>query len=118
MKKTCLACSKTVRGRSDKKFCSSDCRSHHHNLKNQEDRHIFRRINRRLMTNRKILQHLQFRGIEIISHFDLLKLGFDFDFLTHISYSNGGNQYYYCYDYGYRSFGDQKYFIHHNYLIT
>ena len=101
MKKACQVCGILIQGRSDKKFCTSDCRSHHHNVKNQKEKKIYQKINKRLIANRNILQKLHLVKIKKISRLSILKKGFDFDYLTHISFSKTGKKQFFCYEYGY-----------------
>jgi hypothetical protein len=53
--KTCLTCGKTVRGRSDKKFCDDYCRNNYNNQLKAGDNNYVRNINNTLRKNRRIL---------------------------------------------------------------
>ena len=62
MEKTCVECGATVHGRSDKRFCSTYCRSTYNNKKNGGETQLVRDINRTLKRNRRILTSLNTKG--------------------------------------------------------
>ncbi len=102
MQRMCLECSKPFKGRSDKKFCSDNCRVTYNNDKNATVRAFFSQINKILYKNRKILKDL----IEIYQEEDtnpkvLQQLGFNFGYHTHIGKSEDRQLVFYCYEYGY-----------------
>ncbi len=97
----CLQCGKSVYGRSDKKFCSADCRNEFNNLRYKEEKKAVIEINRILMRNRKILKQLNPEGKMVISSDLLLKSGFDLEYYTNSYTTKSGREYRYCYDYGY-----------------
>lgn len=104
-KRTCLACGKPLKGRIDKKFCDDYCRNNYNNQQKAKGSHssLVRNINNALLKNRKILESV-LPGTEETAKANkekLLRLGFQFKYLTHIYTTKTGNAYYYCYDYGY-----------------
>lgn len=79
----CLECGdKIAYGRSDKKFCSEECKNHHHNHRFSTARSIRRRIMTALEKNYNILDKLVSSGVDAISLDDILSLGFNPRFLT------------------------------------
>lgn len=103
--KTCLACGKTLKGRIDKKFCDDYCRNNYNNIQKSKSSHsnYVRNINNTLLKNRKILESILPEGDETAkaNRDKLQRLGFHFNYITHIYTTKAGKQYFYCYDYGY-----------------
>lgn len=101
--KTCLSCNKTLRGRSDKKFCDDYCRNNYNNLLKSETNNLVRNINNFLRKNRRILEDA-FRGNEEMvktTKEKLVQAGFQFKYFTHTYTNKKGAIYFYCYEYGY-----------------
>jgi predicted nucleic acid-binding Zn ribbon protein len=101
--KTCLTCGKTVRGRSDKKFCDDNCRNNYNNQLKAGENNYVRNINNMLRKNRRILHEI-LPGNEAIVKTTKDKLvhdGFRFNYITHTYTNHKGNTYFFCYDYGY-----------------
>jgi hypothetical protein len=76
---------------------------------NTESDKIIRKLNNRLKKNRRILSHFEEIGKCICSSSQLLFMGFDFSIHTSIYIDEKGSTYYYCYDRGYVSEGDDIY---------
>ncbi len=101
-KKVCLSCEEIIKGRSDKKFCSDQCRNSYNNELNSDANNYVRVINNALRKNRRILS-------EVLGENDKIKIfkeklnskGFSFNFYTNMFQSKTGNTYYFCYEYGY-----------------
>ena len=109
----CLACSKQVRGRSDKKFCDDLCRNNYNNhIKAAGNNHV-RNINHALAKNRRILEQLIADGEEMAraGREQLLQLGFSFTYYTHQFKNKKGSVFSCCYDYGYLPLGDDEYLV-------
>jgi hypothetical protein len=101
--KPCLACGKSIKGRSDKKFCDDFCRNTYNNQLKSGDNNYVRSINNSLRRNRRILEELlpETEKMAKTTKEKLLQKGFQFKYSTH-SYTNAkGNVYLFCYDYGY-----------------
>jgi hypothetical protein len=111
--KRCLACEKPVSGRSDKKFCDDYCRNTYHNHENSASNNYVRRINHVLLRNRKILESLLPDSEEMVrTHEDkLIDLGFQFRYHTHVYTTKKGQQYFFCYDYGYLGMENKWYLL-------
>jgi len=101
--KECLVCGKPLKGRSDKKFCNDYCRNVYNNQAKAVDNGIIRNINNALKKNRQILASLiETEKITVRIHRDqLVNLGFQFKWHTHLYTTQKGATYYFCYDYGY-----------------
>lgn len=101
--RTCLACGKTVRGRSDKKFCDDYCRNVYNNSLKTDDHSLVKHINNILRKNRSILQKLLPPSEEMTktTKAKLVEAGFSFRYITHTYTNKKGNVYYFCYEFGY-----------------
>jgi hypothetical protein len=103
MPRTCTACGKTVKGRSDKKFCDDYCRNAYNNQLKADDNSYVRTVNTKLRRNRRILESMLMPGEETarVSKDKLQQQGFLLNFFTHTYTNKKGNVYSFCYDYGY-----------------
>lgn len=101
--KLCLNCSKTVKGRTDKKFCDDYCRNNYNNLLKSNTTNLVRNINNALGKNRRILESLFADGEEITktTKDKLLQKGFQFKYFTNTYANKKGNIYFFCYELGY-----------------
>lgn len=95
---TCLECGSKIRyGRSDKKFCSEDCRCRHFNTMARSGRAIRRRVLRQLAMNHDILEELMRSDVGSIDLIDLMGRGYVPAYVT--SYrKNGKHDEYSCFD--------------------
>jgi predicted nucleic acid-binding Zn ribbon protein len=100
--KRCPQCQKPIAGRSDKKYCSNDCRS----LANREKQRIAHQpsviINQILWNNREALRTLWMQRPTMVSRDTLLSNGYNFHFHTNLHITARGNVYYVCYDFGFQ----------------
>jgi hypothetical protein len=111
MERQCLDCGHALRGRSDKKFCDDQCRSSYNNRINAEPSSVIRPVNNILRKNHSILSKLYLRKRIRLKKDDLLRLGFDPEYHTHLHHSQNGNTYYFCYDYGYMKLENEMFLI-------
>lgn len=111
--KTCLACSKPLKGRIDKKFCDDYCRSSFNNKHNNLANPVLRNINNSLKRNRRILEEFLHEGERTvkIDKNKLIEKGFNFKYITHMYKNKKGVLCYYCYDYGYVPLDNNFYFV-------
>ena len=111
--KTCLACDKPLKGRSDKKFCDDYCRNNYNNQLKSMTNNQMRNINNALSKNRRILEEMLPEGKEkVSSHKEkLLEKGFLFKYVTHLYTTKDGKTYYFCYEYGYLPLDNDWYLI-------
>lgn len=110
--KTCLLCQKTLKGRSDKKFCDDYCRAAYNNELKSPVNNYIRNVNNALSKNRRILE--EFLANEEMAKTNkekLLQKGFLFKYITHVYNNKKGNTYFFCYDLGYLPLENDWYLI-------
>lgn len=80
----CLECGEPLvyAGRSDKKFCSRDCRNSYHNKTYRDGRLIKHRITAALSKNHDVLSKLLKMGVTSMSLPDLTQMGFNPEYIT------------------------------------
>ena len=100
--RTCQACGKTIRGRSDKKFCDDSCRNNFNNQLKAPENNFIRNINNRLRKNRRIMQQLlpAHEKLGRVNKDRLVQMGYQLSYFTHTFSNQKGDVYYFCYDYG------------------
>lgn len=113
MANTCIYCGEELKGRSDKKFCDTNCRNAYNNQKNSDVNKSMRNINNRLRKNRRILDAMIPENEEMTKvHRDKLqKKGFDFKYITHNYTTQKGKTYHFVYDMGYLELGENWFLI-------
>lgn len=94
----CIECGARVRGRSDKKFCDSNCRNAFHNEKSRPIANEVRKINRHLASNRNTLERLQKDGVDRLPVQLLKSFGFDEMLFTSKVDTHDGGSIYFVYD--------------------
>ena len=75
-KKKCLECGHEFYGRSDKKFCSTNCKNKFHNHFSHRSTRVRERIFTDLSSNHRILLNLLKMGVTSLSLYELESLGF------------------------------------------
>lgn len=108
-----MQCGTSVVGRSDKRYCSDQCRHLSNNIlkrQSQGERHI-QQVNVALRKNRSILRQLSPQGKTTLPRQYLELAGFDFRYLTQLYRTQKGNTYHFCYDYGYLLLPEEKVLI-------
>lgn len=101
MEKQCPECGEPIKGRIDKKFCSDLCRNSYNNRSNSNTNNFMRNINNILRRNRRILEELNPDGKTKVSKEKLTGKGFNFNYYTNTYLTKNGNQYFFCYEFGY-----------------
>ena len=101
IKKSCLDCGEPILGRSDKKFCSDQCRNNYNNRQNSETNNVIRNINLILKKNRRIIRELSPGGKAKVHRDKMLERGFNFSYHTHTTVTRTGHTYFFCYEFGY-----------------
>ncbi|MBX9850892.1 MAG: hypothetical protein K2X86_03955 [Cytophagaceae bacterium] len=101
MKKICPVCHGAVIGRSDKIYCSEQCRSITKYEKKITSQSFFVTVDKQLKTNRKLLKKYNLSGYTTLRKDVLLEKGFDPHFFTHYWKNQKGQIYLFCYDYGF-----------------
>jgi predicted nucleic acid-binding Zn ribbon protein len=105
VERRCLDCGAVLHGRTDKKFCSDQCRNNYNNRLNRDSNNFIRNVHGLLRKNRRILADLYSEG-KIRVHKDaLFALGYNFSFFTHIIETPGGSKIHFCFEYGYCEIG-------------
>jgi len=107
VERRCLDCGDIIRGRSDKKFCSDQCRNNYNNRINRESNNYVRNVHGLLRKNRRILCDLYAEGKRVLHKDALFALGYNFNFFTHVIKTREGLSYHYCFEYGYREKDDE-----------
>ena len=112
--KKCPICSSVVKGRTDKIFCSTKCKSIDQYEKRQETEVFYLRVERQLRTNRKILKKHNKSGFTTLRKSKLIAEGFDPKFFTHYWKNQKGEVYLFVYEYGFlkkSEKGKEKYIL-------
>ncbi len=102
MDKKCLDCGDNLRGRTDKKFCSDQCRNNYNNRLNRDSNNFVRNVHGLLRKNRRILSDLYSDDKKKVHKDALFAMGYNFSFFTHIIETSSGQKFHYCFEYGYR----------------
>lgn len=103
----CLECGTTIMGRSDKKFCTDDCRNAYNNRQNRDSTNLMRNINYTLRKNYRILLAYPFHeGKAKTTKAKLFAEGFDFEYFTQLKVYKNGAEYRFLYDIGYKFLED------------
>lgn len=102
----CKNCESELLGRSDKKYCSDQCRSEYYNRSHGQENKYIREVNTILKKNRTILKALNPTGKNKVHRDMLLQKGFRFEYCTNIYTTKAGKEYTFCYDHGYLPLGN------------
>lgn len=99
----CLNCQQILHGRTDKKFCNDYCRNASNNALFRDINNLVRNITAAIKRNRRIMQHALCNDPvrRIYKQSEIVDLGFDFDYHTHMKRTRTGNLIFYCFEYGY-----------------
>jgi hypothetical protein len=112
MSQSCQQCQTPIKGRSDKKFCSTTCKNTFNNAQKIATLEITAEIDGYLHQNRTILSQLMGASKkEIFDRLVLVRAGFHFDYMTNIYINKENKMYRFVYDYGWMDFSDQKVLI-------
>jgi predicted nucleic acid-binding Zn ribbon protein len=105
VERVCLDCGAKLLGRSDKKFCSDQCRNNYNNRLNRDQNNYVRNVHAQLRRNRRILSDLLDDGHHRIHRDALIAQGYNFTFFTHLVETKDGLRWSYCFEYGFREAG-------------
>jgi endogenous inhibitor of DNA gyrase (YacG/DUF329 family) len=109
MKKLCLNCENAFIGRSDKRFCSPNCKNVHFNNLRKNTKDVTKEIDGYLHRNHQILATLMGESKkETLDRLQLTRAGFKYEYMTGIYINKEGKTYYIVYDYAWMAFSDQK----------
>ena len=106
MESKCLDCGEVLRGRSDKKFCSDQCRNSYNNKMNRDETNYMKNVHNILRRNRRIIAELNPESRTKVHKDDLIAKGYNFTFHTNTYTTKTGQTYYFCYEHGYLSLND------------
>lgn len=106
--RNCLSCKDPLKGRSDKRFCSDQCRANFNNQNRAESEKVIQQVNQVLRKNRTILKILNPVGMSIIRREFLEERNFNFKYFTSLFKTNDGHEYWFCYDMGYMFLDNNK----------
>lgn len=110
--KKCPECGEKIIGRSDKKFCSDQCRNTYNNKLNSDTSNTVRNINNILRKNRRILKGFNKQsGKTMVTKEALLTNGFNFTYHTHTYTTKKGDVYQFCYEQGYLFLDDKELYL-------
>lgn len=110
--KKCLECGEKIIGRTDKKFCSDQCRNTYNNRLNSDASNTVRNINNILRKNRRILKELNKQsGKTMVKKEILLTNGFNLTYHTHTYTTKKGDTYQFCYEQGYLYLEDKELYL-------
>jgi hypothetical protein len=101
VERKCLDCGDIIRGRTDKKFCSDQCRNNYNNRLNRDTNNYVRNVHGLLRKNRRILADLYAEQKVKVHRDALIALGYNFSFFTHVIETANGQKYHFCFEYGY-----------------
>ena len=105
--KKCPVCSTVVKGRTDKIFCSTKCKSIDQYEKRQKKEVFYLTVEKHLRTNRKVLKRYNKSGYTTIRKHELIAEGFNPKFFTHYWKNAKGDVYLFVYEYGFLSKTDK-----------
>lgn len=112
MSQSCQQCKIALKGRSDKKFCSTTCKNAFYNAQKKDTLDVTTEIDGYLHRNRTILKQIMGSSKkEIFDRLILVRAGFRFDYMTHFYINKEHKMYRLIYDYGWMEFSDQKVLI-------
>jgi predicted nucleic acid-binding Zn ribbon protein len=110
-KKVCEECGEPILGRSDKKFCSDQCRNTFNNRLNSDTNAVVRNLSNILRKNRRILQALAPEGKQRVSKDKMVEMGYNVKFHTHEYKTQKGDLYHYCFEYGFLTTDESYCFV-------
>jgi len=99
--KLCPVCGILLKGRSDKIYCSTKCKSINQYENRQATEAFYLKVDRQLKINRKILKRYNKSGFTTIRKSELTTEGFDPKFFTHYWKNKKGDVYLFVYEYGF-----------------
>lgn len=111
MKRLCIDCGNPLYGRTDKKFCDDQCRSHYNNKIRMGSNDRIRCVNQILKRNRDILQKFYHDGKAKINGPELTAAGFDLHYHTHTYQTQKGDCHIFCYEYGYLKLNPNEFLL-------
>jgi hypothetical protein len=113
--RTCLACDKELKGRSDKRFCDLHCKSSYHYRRSLEEApRFYNKVDNQLKLNRKILKQYNKAGKATVRASLIKEDGFNPNYFTHYWKNNKEDVYLFVFEYGFlkkNEHGVEKYIL-------
>ncbi len=97
----CLACGGIILGRSDKKYCTDQCRTIGNKASGLHTEFLIQSTNKILRKNRSILKHLCPVGKAVVRKEVLDAMQYDVNVFSSAYKTRKNQVYYFCYDYGF-----------------
>jgi len=111
----CVECGSEIDGRVDKLFCMPSCKSiYHYKRKKAQKNSLFKKIDKQLKLNRRLLAQFNQAGKSVIRKQNLIQNGFNPKYFTHYWKNKAGDVYLFCYEYGFlrkNERGKEKYVL-------
>jgi uncharacterized Zn finger protein (UPF0148 family) len=107
-KPACPVCNTPLIGRTDRKYCSDQCRYISNNKKRQEHEQPILEVNSRLRKNRSILRSLCPEGRAVVSKEILDAMGYAYNLFSCIHVDPQKKIYYICYEYAFTPVIEQE----------
>lgn len=101
MERKCRECGAPVSGRSDKRFCSDDCRTAFHNRRYRIAAKPMAPVNRILRRNRTLLEKVYAAGKRSVPLADIRLKGYDSRYATAVEHHIWRPRRYHCYEYSF-----------------
>lgn len=113
MAKTCKICKKTLKGRTDKIFCSVGCKNFYHSQLRKASNRVAHQIDTYLKRNHGILLEVLGKNkMQIKVYRTLLEQKkFRFKYHTHFHINSKGKMFHYIYDIAWMEFSDDEILI-------
>lgn len=113
MTKFCKICQATIKGRSDKLFCSITCKNYYHTRLRQVTHIATKNVDKILHRNRSILLEIMGKHKTQIKLpiMVLEKKKFNFNYITRYYVNSRGKTYNYVYDFSWMIFSDNEVLI-------
>lgn len=112
--RNCPVCESEIKGRTDKIYCSLECKRAADYEKRKAEETLFLKIDRQLKINRKILKKYNRVGKTTLRKENIIREGFNPKYFTHYWKNTKGDVYLFVYDYGFLALKDNhkdKYLI-------
>jgi hypothetical protein len=97
----CPVCGEELKGRSDRVYCSSKCKSSNQYEERLEKEQYYLKVDRQLKVNRKLLKRFNTAGKSTIRKELLIEAGFDPMYFTNYWKNQKGDVYLFCYEFGF-----------------
>ncbi|HRI01260.1 MAG TPA: hypothetical protein PK006_09440 [Saprospiraceae bacterium] len=105
----CIFCKATLQGRSDKKFCSINCKNQYNYALRQTTKDEVKEIDAYLHRNREILSVIMGNYKKLLTQKVVLeRAGFRFEYMTGIYHNKENKRFHYVYDYAWAEFTNQE----------